>query len=98
MKFKYNGKIYNPINLEKKLKKLGITIDDIELIEELKNTNENTYSNNSTLYYFKKDDPMVATPYLGTDCFWCNWCLNGSTETRGSFLEGKSIFLDSRSR
>lgn len=62
MKFKYNGKIYNPINLEKKLKKLGITIDDIELIEELKNTNENTYSN-STLYYFKKDDYVRCSIY-----------------------------------
>lgn len=63
MKFKYSGKIYNPINLEKKLKKLGITIDDIELIEELKNTNENTYSNNSTLYYFKKDDYVRCSIY-----------------------------------
>ena len=63
MKFKYNEKIYNPINLEKKLKKLGITIDDIELIEELKNTNENTYSNNSTLYYFKKDDYVRCSIY-----------------------------------
>ena len=63
MKFKYNNKIYNPINLEKKLKKLGITIDDIELIEELKNTNENTYSNNSTLYYFKKDDYVRCSIY-----------------------------------
>ena len=62
MKFKYNGKIYNPTNLEKKLKKLGITIDDIELIEELKNTNENTYSN-STLYYFKKDDYVRCSIY-----------------------------------
>ena len=63
MKFKYNGKIYNPINLEKKLKKLGINIDDIELIEELKNANENTYSNNSTLYYFKKDDYVRCSIY-----------------------------------
>ena len=62
MKFKYNGKIYNPINLEKKLKKLGIIIDDIELIEELKNTNENTYSN-SALYYFKKDDYVRCSIY-----------------------------------
>ena len=62
MKFKYNNKVYNPTNLEKKLKKLGITIDDIELIEELKNTNENTYSN-STLYYFKKDDYVRCSIY-----------------------------------
>ena len=34
MKFIYNGRIYNPANLEKKLKKLGITINDIEIIPE----------------------------------------------------------------
>jgi len=36
MKFKYNGKLYNPVNIEKKLKKLGITFNDIEIIEEEK--------------------------------------------------------------
>ena len=34
MKFKYNGRIYNPVNTEKKLKKMGITIADIEIIRE----------------------------------------------------------------
>ena len=34
MKFKYNGRIYNPVNVEKKLKKMGITMDDIEIIPE----------------------------------------------------------------
>ncbi|MGN0966416.1 MAG: hypothetical protein ACI4OP_02340 [Candidatus Coprovivens sp.] len=32
MKFMYNGRIYNPVNVEKKLKKMGITMDDIEII------------------------------------------------------------------
>ena len=32
--FKYNGKIYKPSNLENKLKKLGITMDDIEIIDD----------------------------------------------------------------
>lgn len=36
MKFKYNDRIYNPVNLEKKLKKLGITINDIEFIPDEK--------------------------------------------------------------
>lgn len=36
MKFIYNGRIYNPSNLEKKLKKMGITINDIEVIPEEK--------------------------------------------------------------
>ena len=30
----YNGRVYNPVNTEKKLKKMGITIDDIEIIKE----------------------------------------------------------------
>ena len=41
MKFKYNGRIYNPVNVEKKLKKMGITMDDIEIIpEEVKKIEE----------------------------------------------------------
>lgn len=34
MKFKYNGRIYNPSNVEKKLKKMGISMNDIEIIKE----------------------------------------------------------------
>lgn len=34
MKFIYNGRIYNPVNTEKKLKKMGITINDIEIVKE----------------------------------------------------------------
>lgn len=34
MKFIYNGRIYNPVNVEKKLKKMGISMDDIEIIKE----------------------------------------------------------------
>lgn len=30
--FKYNGKVYKPENLERKLKKLGITINDVEIL------------------------------------------------------------------
>lgn len=41
MKFMYNGRIYNPVNVEKKLKKMGITINDIEIIpEEVKKIEE----------------------------------------------------------
>ena len=40
MKFIYNGMIYNPSNLEKKLKKMGITINDIEVIPEEKKKEE----------------------------------------------------------
>lgn len=50
MKFTYNGRIYNPSNLEKKLKKLGITIDDITIIEEPKPVEEKF---EVKLYYYK---------------------------------------------
>ena len=33
-KFLYNGQVYAPANLEKKLKKLGITLNDIEIIPD----------------------------------------------------------------
>jgi hypothetical protein len=36
MKFIYNGRIYNPSDVEKKLKKLGITINDAEIISDEK--------------------------------------------------------------
>lgn len=44
MKFMYNGRIYNPVNVEKKLEKMGITIDDIVIIKEES----------------KKDPPLVS--------------------------------------
>lgn len=49
MKFKYNGKVYNPTNLEKKLKKLGISMSDIEIIEDAKEIEE---KRDITLYHF----------------------------------------------
>lgn len=50
MKFKYNGRIYNPVNVEKKLKKMGITMDDIEIIpEEIK---EVKYEDDTITYLF----------------------------------------------
>lgn len=51
MKFIYNNKIYNPVNLEKKLKKLGITINDITPIEESKNSEE--LNEEIKKYYFR---------------------------------------------
>lgn len=49
-KFTYNGRIYNPVNLEKKLKKMGITRNDIEIIPDKKEVIE---MNDVKLYYFK---------------------------------------------
>ena len=51
--FKYNGKIYNPKNPEKKLKQLGITWDDVEIIEvKEKKQEEIEYEDPHRLYYF----------------------------------------------
>ena len=38
--FEYNGKIYKPSNLENKLKKLGITINDVKIIDDTKSNAE----------------------------------------------------------
>lgn len=51
--FKYNGKIWNPKNPEKKLKQLGITWDDVEIIEqEIKQNKKEEYEDPNRLYYF----------------------------------------------
>lgn len=51
--FKYNGKVWNPKNPEKKLKQLGITWDDVEIIEEpIKSIKVEEYEDPNRLYYF----------------------------------------------
>ena len=50
MKFMYNGRIYNPVNVEKKLKKMGITMDDIEIIP--KEIKEVKYEDDTITYLF----------------------------------------------
>ena len=42
MKFIYNGRIYNPVNVEKKLKKMGITMEDIEILPDEKKEEDNS--------------------------------------------------------
>ena len=42
MKFKYNGRIYNPVNVEKKLKKMRITMEDIEILPDEKKKESST--------------------------------------------------------
>lgn len=50
----YNGKLYNPKNPEKKLKQLGITWDDVEIIEQTKKEEQIEYEN-TRLYTFKNN-------------------------------------------
>lgn len=53
MKFIYNNRIYNPVNLDKKLKKLGITIKDIQILEESKVIEE--IDTSIQKYYYKNN-------------------------------------------
>ena len=67
MKFKYNGRIYNPVNVEKKLKKMGITINDIEIIpEEIK---EVKYEDDTVTYLFidKNNGKKIISIYDNLD-------------------------------
>lgn len=62
--FKYNGKIWNPKNPEKKLKQLGITWDDVEIIKE--NVKEEIIECNDTkLYHFinRKTGETISSIY-----------------------------------
>lgn len=62
--FKYNGKIWNPKNPEKKLKQLGITWDDVEIIKE--NIKEEIIEYNDTkLYHFinRKTREIISSIY-----------------------------------
>ena len=51
--FKYNGKIWNPKNPEKKLKQLGITWDDVEIITNISKEEKQVEMLNNKLYIFK---------------------------------------------
>lgn len=67
MKFKYNGRIYNPVNLEKKLKKMGITLNDIEIIPYIRK--EEVEYDNVLLYEWrnKKDGSTIHSIYDSLD-------------------------------
>lgn len=49
--FKYNNKLITTPNLEKKLKQMKITLDDIEIID-IPIKKEDNEPNNTVLYYF----------------------------------------------
>lgn len=70
--FKYNGKIWNPKNPEKKLKQLGITWDDVEIIENEEKPKEIIeYEDPNRLFYFvnKKTGWSITSihPYVNVD-------------------------------
>lgn len=66
--FKYQNQIITTPNLEKKLKKMKLTLEDIEIIsEEKKEEKEDT--NWRTLYYFKnpKTGNIITSIYPNLD-------------------------------
>ena len=67
MKFIFNNKIYNPVNLEKKLKKLGITLKDIQIIEDNKIIDE--IDTSIQKYYFKNTitGEIIASIYASLE-------------------------------
>lgn len=61
MKFMYKGRIYNPANVEKKLKKMGITIEDIEIIKEDSVENSPLPSDVKLFYFYNPDTGCSIT-------------------------------------
>lgn len=61
MAFKWNGKLWNPKDPEKKLKKLGITWDDVKIIEDKKD--EVIEYVNPMLYAYKLEDGYLFSIY-----------------------------------
>lgn len=61
IKFKYNGKIWNPKNPEKKLKQLGITWDDVEIIKDEIIKEDAIEYQNPVLYVFKNHHHIILS-------------------------------------
>ena len=59
MKFIYNGRIYNPVNVEKKLKKMGITMEDIEILPDEKKKEDNSLED-----YMKDKEKVIIRSKL----------------------------------
>lgn len=65
VKFIYDGRMYNPSNFEKKLKKLGITKDDIEIIKE--SPREIPEDNGVIKYYYSHPSGYTARSIYNND-------------------------------
>ena len=97
MKFKYNGRIYNPVNLEKKLKKMGITINDIEIIppeikieepedDRIKLIIKSTQDSYSRVSFIPKDKPIPSIKELLKDHMWNPISKTGIKELTEDYL------------
>ena len=101
MKFIYNGRIYNPSDVEKKLKKLGITINDVEIIPDEKKFSsvEDDYMKDKIkvivrsniddirrVCYIKKDEPHPTIKKLFENQLWNPNTKTGIKELTENYL------------
>lgn len=92
--FEYKGKIYSPSNLENKLKKLGVTINDVKILKDSDVKQQNTSENLS--YHQVNDIPLNIWYNTSTkESAVCvisvkrdaPWKLLGSTRTEDGKIE-----------
>lgn len=67
IKFKYNGIIYYPKDLDKKLKKLGITKDDIEIVNDDNKEETPLELDDIKKYYFTNGVFAITSIYDNLD-------------------------------
>ena len=67
IKFKYNGIVYYPKDLDKKLKKLGITEDDIEVIDDSEKEEISLELDDTKKYYFTNGIFTITSIYNNLD-------------------------------
>lgn len=59
--FKYNNKVFEVPNLEKKLKRMKLTLDDIELVTPPKKKVESNEDNGIVKHHFKLPNGFTVT-------------------------------------
>lgn len=90
MRFKYNDKVYETPNLEKKLKRMKITMEDVEILPDVVKVNEDdvpewklngykryAYTNNKGMFLMSlyKSQPPLEKTFLNEQ-----WYLHGERE------------------
>lgn len=64
VRFVYNGRPYMASNFEKKLKKLGITAEQVEIIPDVAEPEE---MREDAHYYFRRGEEMITSIYPTLD-------------------------------
>lgn len=88
--FKYNGKIISTPNLEKKLKRMKISIDDIEIIEEPITIKE---EDNSFEDYMKDKEQVIIKSKLDNIRRIC-YVPKGTRPQIKEFLSKHNLYTD----